>query len=80
VGPRLVEAQYFLPHPEEIPDRCLIVNGDVQIAACDAHIRMSSGISDLGQRSSAGQGMADKRVAAVMDRAEPAEGFRLAVS
>ena len=46
--------------PKRFPMACLIVHRHVQIAARDAHVGVASGVADLGQRSSAGQGMADE--------------------
>jgi hypothetical protein len=45
----------------------------MQIAARDAHVAVPSGITDLGQRPSASQRMAEKGVAAVVNgqRLEP---------
>ena len=44
-----------------------IVDRDVQVGRGDAHVGVTRGVADLGQGSTAGQGMADERVPAVMN-------------
>jgi hypothetical protein len=44
-----------------------VVDRDMQIAARDAHVGVPCGISDLGERPTAGVGMIDKRVPLVMN-------------
>jgi hypothetical protein len=60
-------------HPKQIPDCCFVFDGHVEIAARNADVGMARSVANLGQRPSAGQGVADKGVSAVMDgqRLEP---------
>jgi hypothetical protein len=45
----------------------------MQIPRGDAHVGVTGGVANLGERATASQNMADERVAAVMDN-ERAEG------
>ena len=53
--------------PKQIPHG-IVLDRHVQIARRDAHVGVPRGVSDLGQRPTAGQGMADERVPPVVDR------------
>ena len=56
-----------LPEPKQIPRNRFIVHRHMQIAASDADVAVPCSIPDFGQRSPAGQRVADKRVAPVVD-------------
>jgi hypothetical protein len=57
-----------LPRAEQIPDSSIIVHRDMQVDARDGEIRVPRGDANLGQSATAGQGVANKRVPAVVDR------------
>ena len=48
---------------EQIAQRRIILDGHLQIPAGDADVAVPRGITDLGQRAAAGQGVADEGVA-----------------
>ena len=52
---------------EQLTDRFLLVHDDVQVRARHRHVRVPRGGPHLGEGSSAGQGVADERVPAVVD-------------
>jgi hypothetical protein len=47
---------------------CFVLDCDMKVAARDADVRMPRSVPDFGQRSTAGERVANKRVPAVMDR------------
>ena len=67
--PRIKKADLLRLSDEvkQVPDRRLVIHRDMEIAARDAHVGVASGVPDLGRRPTTGQGMADKRVATVVD-------------
>lgn len=53
---------------EQIPYPFFVVHDNVQVNTGDRDVGVSRGGADLGQGATAGQRMADERVAAVMNR------------
>ena len=71
---RIGSARRLATESERDSDLGVVVHGHMSIAARDAHVAVSDCISDLGQRSAAGQGVADQRVPAAVNgqRLDPA--------
>jgi hypothetical protein len=69
-----------LPGCEQISNSIIVIHRHVQVDARDDKIRVTCGDANLGQRSSAGKGVADKSVPAVVNgkRAQPTEAQNLA--
>ena len=63
--------------PEQIPQRFVVINRDMEIAAADRNVRVACGVADFGQRAAAGQRMAQERVAAVVNGERRVEVCRL---
>ena len=52
---------------EQIPNARFVLHCHVQVAARDTGVGVSSRVSNFGQRRTAGQGVANKRVATVVN-------------
>jgi len=52
---------------EEATPLLVVVHRHVQVSRGDAHVRVPDGVANLGERAAAGQGVANKRVPAVVD-------------
>ena len=57
-----------LRKPEQIPRLVPVVDGRVQVGRRDADVGVTRGVANLGQCAAASQGVANKGVAAVVDR------------
>jgi hypothetical protein len=55
------------PLLKKISNLPFIIHRHMQIPRRDAHVGMPRGVANFGQRAAAGQGVADERVAAVVD-------------